>query len=279
MLLFEVCAFAIVALAVSRSKYIKTGNELFEQAQSYMLERFDKCLGEYSFFAFFAIFAVVSLSLPLIFFRTDYVESVLMFESYLPIAVGIVLILVLIYLKGKAPYCKWILRDQSEVADKDAEILPKSEMDVQVARDLQQLKKRRRVLNYIQILATIFAGIFFFVVPYFEVPYEISPISMGLAIAALLLFVVNILCFVIFEIIYKENRKQLLLPGIRNMLLLPSAYLMARVHNVYWTGDYDFSTPVRGEYWTIEYLYYAIGWALFVVVVCEVLVKLAKKYD
>lgn len=109
MLLFEVCALVIAILAVSRTKDVKTDNELFEMADSSLVARFNNTLGTLSFAAFFVIFAVIFLSLPLILVPSDYVHSVATPYSYFTVFFGgIVLILALVWLKCKKPYMAWI---------------------------------------------------------------------------------------------------------------------------------------------------------------------------
>lgn len=282
MLLFEACAFAIATLAVSRTKDIKTDNELFEHADDILIKRYDNCLGEYSFHAFFLIISVILLSLPLVVCASSYyIDSVLTFESYLPFLVGITLVLAFVCLKAKEPYCKWIAgaNESQQVIGKeriteDAQLPEKEQIQLE-GKMLQ--KKRLRMMNWIQLGAVILAGMMFFITSYFEEFNKVSPICLALSIGGLILFLVNIFCFVVFGIKYKKDGKQLLLPGVRNMLLLPSAYLMAGVHGIYWTSDSEWGTHVRGEYWNIEYLYYAIGWALLVTVVFEVITKFLKK--
>ena len=71
MLLFEACALVIAVLAVSRTKDVKTDNELFEMADESLVARFNNTLGTMSFAAFYAVFAVVLMSLPLILTTSD----------------------------------------------------------------------------------------------------------------------------------------------------------------------------------------------------------------
>lgn len=84
MLLFEVCAFALTALAVSKARDIKEYNELFELADPSLKAKFNRTLGNMSFIAFFGVIAVLLFSLPLVLVNpaSDYLNSVMTLESY-----------------------------------------------------------------------------------------------------------------------------------------------------------------------------------------------------
>ena len=111
MLLFEVCAFALTALAVSKARDIKEYNELFELADPSLKAKFNRTLGNMSFIAFFGVIAVLLFSLPLVLVNpaSNYLNSVMTLESYFTFFfLGIVTILVLVWMKSRSPYIAWV---------------------------------------------------------------------------------------------------------------------------------------------------------------------------
>ena len=261
MLLFEAAAFTVAAIAVNKMKESKTDNELLENAEESLLNRYDHCLGTFSFHAFFAVFSVILLSLPLVMFTSDYVESVLAIDSYFLLGFsGAVLILALVYLKTKEPYCKWITeQERKEKVEKKSTI---------------------QKMNRLQIGAVVLAGVLFVAAPFFENGQtEMSPLFGGTLMAGLLFLVADIICFLVFIIRYRE--KEMLLPGIRNMLFIPAGYWLIGVHNVSYVSEFGWSELQRYTYWDMEYLFYAIGWAAFITLLFTVAEHLIKKngYD
>ena len=255
MLLFEVCAFAIAALAVSRTRNVKTENELFEMADEAQVSKFNKVLGSFSFTAFFVIFAGIILSLPLILTVSQYVDSVLTLHSYFTVFFGgIVLFLALIWLKCRAPYIAWITEGEFS------------------AKAGRPVNKSKRTMTAVQIGLTVLAGVIFVCAPYLE-----SRASDGFSlfnasmIVGLVCLVASIVCYVVFLVKQRNDRKELVLPGIRNIFWIPSALMLSEVHRVSWTSygpeTYSVSDVVRCDSWYTEYLVYAILLAVLVEVV------------
>ena len=60
MLLFEVVAFAIVTIAVTKMRDAKTDSEVFENADATLTQKYNKCLGDFSFWVYFLIVAIIS---------------------------------------------------------------------------------------------------------------------------------------------------------------------------------------------------------------------------
>ena len=266
MLLFEACAFVIAVLAVNRTKDVKTDNELFENADTALLDKYNKCLGNFSFIAFFVVLAVVLLSLPLILFHTDYVESVLAIESYFTLCFGgIVLILELIYLKTKEPYVAWITGEKV-VAEAEG------------ARCEAEKTERVRKMNFIQIGAVILASVLLVVSPYFDTKhYEMSPLLIGVVLVGLALLFANVVVFIVFLVKEKTDKKNVCISGIRNMLLIPFALICTNMHNSGWHHYAGATDWEKYSYWHMEYLWMAIGWALLVIVVFSIIEMLVKK--
>ena len=272
MLLFEVVAFVMVAIAVNKLKEKKTDNELFEYADEMLVQKFYDTLGHFSFIAFFSVFAVILISLPLICFTSSYVQSVLPIGSYfLYFSVIITLVLMLVFSKVKMPYLQWITeQSMSNVQSSDLVQNDRKELDISG-------KKILRKMTLLQMGAVVFASILFVIAPYFEVanPYEISYVMIGINIVGLVLLALDIILFIIFLIVYKNSRRYLVLPAIRNVLMIPSALLCSMWHSVGFVhmgeiiGSEDTTTAIFEKYdiWYSEYLYMAFGWAILVVVV------------
>ena len=266
MLLFEVCAFVITILAVSQTKDVKNDNELFESAEENLITKFNNILGNLSFVSFFVIIAVVLFSLLLILITSDYVESVVTVDSYFTnFFGGIVLILVLVFLLCKKTYVAWITNSKI------------------IKEPSTSIDKTREKLTLIQVSLTIIAGVLFIIAPYFDCnPNEISvlcPMILLLGVACLL---ANIISFFVFFIKKKEERTNLIIPGLRNMFLIPAALIVSKMHMPVWIGEHfrnDEAVDLwtREDCWYTEYLWYALAVVVIVLVGFSLFETLTKK--
>ena len=264
MLLFEVCAFALTALAVSKARDIKEYNELFELADPSLKAKFNRTLGNMSFIAFFGVIAVLLFSLPLVLVNpaSDYLNSVMTLESYFTFFfLGIVTILVLVWLKSRSPYIAWVT----------------GEATVQGMKI--EFSKNRRNMSLIQIGVTLFAGIVFVFAPYLDSePHETSPLYIATILLGLGCLAANVICFVVFLIREKEDKKGLILPGIRNVLLIPAALIASNAHSVGWYNGLGSTVHTRYDSWHEEFLGYAFALAALVVIVFTIIeVVISKK--
>lgn len=259
MCLFEAVAVTIAVIAINKMRACKTDNELFENADQGLQDRYDNCLGSYSFLAFYAVFAVVLLSLPVGLIRSDiYLDSVLSIESYLQLYfVPIVLFLAVLYLKGKAPYITWITGRKEGLENKE------------VKGELQKM-------NRLQIGAVIGAGICFVLSPY-VINHDHDGFYSILAIIGLLLLLGNVISFVYFVAKDKQGRRSLLLPGVRNLLFIPSGIFCQKIHEVSFFKQAGETIWHRYDDWNLQYLGLAICWAMLVTVVFCVIERLMKK--
>ena len=248
MLLFEVCAVVLSVLAVTKAKEVKNDNELFEMADISLINKYNNTLGTLSFVSFFVIFAVVLFSLPLILCTSDYVDSVITLYSYFKVFFGgIVLILVLAYLLCKKTFAAWITNSK----------LPQ--------KSSSPTEKTRKRLTLIQVSLTIIAAALFIIAPFFNHnPNEKPVIVIVIALVALACLLGNMITFVVFCIKEKEERQKLVLTGIRNTLLIPSALIVSKMHGTVWyiNGSTDNNMPVddfvKHDLWFTEYLWYAL---------------------
>lgn len=261
MSLFEVAAVVVAAIATNRMKEIKTDNELFENADSSLLYKFNKIIGSFSFLSFYAVFCAILLSVPLVIVYDHYrVESVITIQSYVFGCLwAIVLILFLVYLTVKERYIAWVTERQYMSKYVDSKI---------------------KQMTFLQIGAVVLAAIAFIIAPYFETdPYHASPAYIAIDILGIVFLVINIICFIVFAIKCKNDRKQILLPGIRNMLMIVSAFLVSGWHGIGFMscGAENNCVWEKYHYWQSEYLIYSIGFALFVTVVFKVIYVILKK--
>lgn len=265
MLLFEVCAFALTALAVSKARDIKEYNELFELADPSLKAKFNRTLGNMSFVAFFSVIAVLLLSLPLVLVNpaSDYLNSVMTLESYFTFFfLGIVVVLALVWLKFRNSYIAWITEET---------IVREAKMEY---------SKSRKQMNLLQIGLTLLAGIIFVFAPYLDLEYNTrgsTPLYVVSVLIGLGCLLANIICFVVFLIKEKEDRKGLVLPGIRNALLIPSALIVSNSHYVGWQGAPGSTVPTRYDSWAFEHFGYAFALAAFVVIVFTIIEVVMKK--
>lgn len=261
MLLFESCALAIAVLAVSRTKDVKTDNELFEVADESLVSRFNNTLGKLSFASFFTIFAVILLSLPLILITSDYVNSVVTPYSYFTVFFGgIVLILVLVWMKCRKVYMSWI--SSGELPQKTSE----------------PINKTRQRMNLVQVILTVTAGVFFVIAPYFDYkPNETTALYTIAILVGLVCLLASIISFVVFLIKAGEDRTKLLIPGIRNILFIPSVLIASEMHSMGWWHEAGSTVGQRYEYWYTEYLWYALALAAVVFLLFSLLDILVNK--
>lgn len=264
MMLFEICASALAALAVSKARDVKEYNELFELADSSLKEKFNHTLGNLSFAAFFSILSALLFSLPLVLVNpaSDYLNSVMTLESYFTFFfLGIVTILVLIWLKYRNTYIAWVT---GEAAVQGVKI---------------ELSKSRRLMSLLQIGLVLVAGVVFIFAPYLDSePHETSPMYIATVLLGLCCLAANVICFVVFLIREKDNKKGLILPGIRNALLIPSALIASSAHTVGWYSGLGSTVHTRYDSWHTEHLGYAFALAAFVVIVFTIIeISIAKK--
>ena len=157
MLLFEAVAVTLVVIAVNRMKANKADNELFENVGKELMDRYDKCLGNYSFLAYYIALAVVILSIPFILNLSDYyMDSVLTFESYMYYLGPIALILAFVYLVARKPYLAWILQKE----------LMEVELSGEMSEEIEKARKTIKAMSFLQIGAVVVAGSLFIIAPF-----------------------------------------------------------------------------------------------------------------
>lgn len=238
MFLFELIAFVIVTIAVAQMKDIKEDCELFENAEISLVKKYDKCMGETSYLVYYLIAAI-------------FLSMLLLYSHMIPGTIGLVCLMITLiagYWLLKEKYVTWITGNKKECKPIQEEMA-----------HVESVKK----MNRIQIATILLYGLLFFFSPYFKPsPTDMIVDFITLAIAICLLLV-NVISPIVFILKEKENRRKFIHYGLRNILLLPSAFLFSQIHTMSW--DYD--SGVYYDCWYWEYLICVIAWGLGVVAV------------
>lgn len=250
MLLFEAVAFVVAVLAVNKVKTAKSDNELFEEAETSLIAKLNKALGCYSYYTFFTVLSVIVLSLPFLFFRSEYEKSVLSFDSYIQMLGVIVFILAVVFFVFRNMFISWITDGAYTKTGSDTNPI---------------LKK----MNIIQLSLVATSGLLFILSPCFFTHDRFSAGEI-IAIAAVVCgLIINIVVFTVFIIRNKEERNRIFLPGIRNLLMFIPTIFLSRVCGVSLSrwGDGPWE---RNYAWHLKNVWIALGTALVIYVVFKI---------
>ena len=248
-----VAAFVLAAIATSKMKETKRDSELFESANESVINRFNKTLGNFSFVAFFAVIAVIAISLPLVVYSSDYVNSVIIFTDYLKHFCAVVFSLGLVWVVLKEKYCIWI-----------------TEQPYKMSRKLI-------LMNILQICALILAAIMFIIRPNYEKPYGNHIVSVLLGIGCALL-AVSVIIFLIFIILCKSDRKKLMLSGVRNLFLIVPSAVTLLIHSVTFNHIYYPSSVILiFHIWRVEFIILSFGLTFLIFFVFDIINKYIRK--
>lgn len=271
MLLFQIPAFVMAVMAVSRVKTTKRGNELFSYAGSNELKDFDRTFGNYSFFIFCTLFAVILISVFLLFdlnITTLYIETVMTETGLMTTGkifrydiIVIALVLLAIYLYLKDIFIAWI-----------------TEKTIKINFD-----KTIVIMSTVQLAFIVLGGTFFIIAPYGDMSADSpAPVSITLNILGLACLLGNITSFAVFVLRNKEKRKMLIFKGLRNCLFTVSGFLISFVHGVSFTTYDEITTEStvweRCDEWSPGYLIVALLFAFSVIVIFKVIERVIEKY-
>lgn len=250
-LLFLIAAVLLAALGLARAQEARRDNELFELADEALRARFNHTLGRLSWAAFFAAFAALLLGLPvLLAIGTAGVYSVPAFGIWLLFAAIALLFLAALWLYGRPRY---LARLAGQPRPSGVQVSP-----------------LRRRMNAWQLWLTLAAALIFVLSPYLDrdryattSPAYTVAVCVGLAclLGSLLLFVVLLLR-------HREERRTLLLPGIRNLSYALPALYVSNMHS--------FSAP-GSDYWFPEYLLYSLALAALLTLVFGLIEGILKR--
>lgn len=268
MMLFETAAFTMTTIGVNKMKEAKRENELFENADITLINRYNGTLGVFSYIAFFSILSVIALSLPFLFFLSDYVDSVLAFDGYLQFFVMIAFALVLLFFALKEIYCARITGQPHSKTGKNT-------------------NPKRKAMDILQLGALALASILILISAYFEKPNSMWTISDTLCVGALALTIANIIIFIVYLLRFRSDRKELVLSGIRNLLMIIPTILTSRIHSAAFAyiGESIIEDAAglenlqyeRSDIWHFEYFWLAIGLTLFIFTVFKLIEIMIKR--
>ena len=251
MLLFEAGAATLAAIAHRTAFRTVEDNELMENADPALSEGFRNNAAKRSFIVYFAAACAVLLSLPLAVLSDGF--YVLVFSEYLPRALALLLAAVLAYPPLKKLFVERMGGEKRE----------------RVQTEADRVLKR---MNRIQIGIFIFACALMLLM-------VITNSTIGIVSAAMIgvLASAMIVVFAVFVMKYPQHRGALVLSGIRNLLLIPSLFLLAMaVGGVYELNENGESVGT-GFYLLYDKLAPALVYLLAVILVFRALIVKARK--
>ncbi len=247
MLIFQSVAVAFSVIAVNKLKTSLKDNEILESADKSVKDSLNICMGKYSFNSFLISFSAIAYSVPFIMYSDSYVQSVLALNSYFKYHFvtlsGLILIL---YHVVKPYYMTWA----SGYKRSFKETVPKN----------------IRIMNIIQWVFPLLISAIFIIAPYSEMEeYGYSNFEMlydSIIISAFVLVILCITVLFIFMRKYKNEKAQVLLHGIRNVLYCIPAVMLFDFHSVvFLTGDEIWTEATvfeRMDYWNEDKLILAV---------------------
>ena len=258
MMLFEIAAFVVAVIAVTRWKEMKTGNALLENADPASLETCKDTLGRCSYRAFFASVSIVFLSLPLLFSQEIAgaseisIYSVLNFEFYfLYFVLPIALLL-------------WIAFYRLEKCCK-ARILGHSYI-----RKEHHCGTRFLNFNTLQLLFFSLSTVLFLFAPY-AAEYESDAGVTVMMLVGFLIPIGSIIAAAVYILKRKRQTKEVPLTTIRNMLITVCSYFVMDAHTVSFYSESGIGTSnvvfKKYDSWNLEYVYYAVMAVLIIIVI------------
>ncbi len=255
MMLLEACAFGVAVVVLNRAKDMKNENELFAEAEEALTAKFTRQLGSYSFTAFFAIAASILLSLPLVLWASAYFNSVMTTDCYFSRFFWVIaLALTLGYLKLKAPCGAWITGEDRHPEEN--------------APGTQKVRTMSR-LQLGLLLGGLLCGVASVYLDTSPKAQEIGSVIFW--IGSCVLTVASFACPVVYFVKFRELRKAILLPGIRNILVAWPVGEILTAYTLWWSDD--------GRYlaWNGEAIWLALGAALLLFVVFALLEVFQKR--
>lgn len=253
MLLFEVGAATLAAIAYRSAFRTVEDNELMENADPALSEGFRNGAAKRSFIVYFASAAAVLLSIPLAVLSDGF--YVLVFSEYLPRALALLLAAVLAYPLLKKLFVERVSGEKRERVQTEA--------DRVLAR-----------MNRIQIGIFIFACALMLLL-------VITNSTIGIVSAAMIgaLASAMIVVFAVFVKKYPQHRGVLVLSGIRNLLLIPSLFLLAMAVRGVYELNANGESVGTGFYLLYDKLAPALVYLLAVILVFRALIARKRRDD
>ena len=251
-LLIFVSAAVILALIARNKPKAAAGSDVFDSAPANAQAGFRAKIGSTSFNALFTAIAAVVCALPLMLTLEDG-YSVLWFEDYMRMLAFCLMGLMCVYLAGK-PALVRSLSCKGRPALTDAE-------------------KTRRRLNVLQLGSTVSGALLMGISTYIDTPLEKTPWACGaLMLGGLALPAAGIVCFIVLFVRRKAERRTLLIPGVRNILLILPFALAGMSHGAAFS-----SSDGRYDLWNHTYLRVALISALAILLLGMVAQRVTEK--
>lgn len=227
-LIFLIAAVLLAALGLNWAREARRDNELFELADEALRARFDNTLGRLSWTAFFAAFAALLLGLPvLLTVGSAGIYSVPAFGFYLIFAAAALLLLVALWLWGRPRYM--------------------ARLTGQPRPPKPSVPPLRRRMNAWQLGLTLAAALIFVWSPYLDRNCDGTSPAYNVAVCVgLACLLGSLLLFLVLLLRHREERRALLLPGLRNLLYALPALYVTNMHSMSWgsSGRFDQWYPV-----------------------------------
>lgn len=254
MMMFLVGAVTVTFVGTSSMKTAKQENELFENADPALLEKFNNALKIDSFRALFMAFSVFLLTLPLTIAGMQYPTGVIVVEDNL---IYICLLLPILLL------CRWAVKDRYYAWITDQPY------------DRAEFAKNpiRRKLNFLQLGCILAATAVYLGVALYAAEMHLNNPSYILfseiwerwilPAIPVAFFVADIVLFVVFYLRYKQQRSSFLIIGLRNVALIIPTFCIRFIlveHNVWSNG------VLQNHYltWNLNNIFIILSLYLFV---------------
>lgn len=200
MMIFEVAAAVLAVININRIKDARTDNDLLERADEKDMLNLNTVYGRFTFWNVAMVGIIVAISIPLICFESEYVESVLNFSTYVECCIPIWILFAGLY---------YLVRDFANKKLTGATV-----------------EKSRIVLCSMNGIQILLIGTLMLITNIYEVNWTQLFINgyyenwrNTIQMLADLLPLVCIIMFVVAFIICKKNKALVLVSGIRNIMI------------------------------------------------------------
>ena len=253
MLLFIIAAFVIALISVNKLREIKNDSETFDLLDIKNQLLFNKTLADFSLLSFFISLAVFIFSSPMLIPSfMEYFGTVLGIRSFFQLNFLNFLILLLIYFYAKEPYFYFITNEKR----------------------VKTAEKKKTKFGIIQLILIGASAFILIIAEFFNThPYKMTPAYFGLTVFSLVLLLAVLIIFIIMI-----KKKQGIIQGIRNVLLIPVSIIIGQAHSSSFFDYYPAAPEVAERYdiWETKYIGYALLYTLIVLIIYKVIEKIKK---
>ena len=253
MMLFLVGAVTVAFVGITSMKTVKQENELFENADPALLDKFNNALKIDSFRSFFIAFTAFFLTLPLTIAGIQYSHAVVVIEDYLIYLCMLIPILLL---------CRWTVKDRYFAWVTEQPYHP----------DGYAENSFRRKLNLLQLSCILLAGAIALGVPLLADVIHLSNPSFAFSNSwsrwifrslPVAFLAADIVIFIVFYLRYQQQRSSFLIIGLRNIVLAVPTFCLSHCL----VGCYEWSNGVLDDYhveWSFKNIAITLSLYLFI---------------